>query len=134
MSTNTETHNGTTRSSVTPARRVLMAAALLFALFATLLVGAQEARAADLGSAAHGATASCSNGACTVRLNWAETVALSQGRIPNINLGALTVPFRVLAYGHVLVAKGWVARGTCVAFTVNIRPWASQGMLGTPCR
>ncbi|MFC5125055.1 hypothetical protein ACFPRL_17245 [Pseudoclavibacter helvolus] len=79
------------------------------------------------------ATSRCGSGTCTVYLTKSETVALSNGKVPNINLGALTVPYRVLAYGHVAIAKGWVARGNCVGFTVSIKPWATQGMFGYRC-
>jgi hypothetical protein len=76
----------------------------------------------------------CGSGQCTVYLDWNETVALSKGRVPSFNAGPLTVPIRTGLVGHVLIAKGWVNRGNCVAFTANVRPWANQGMLGWRCR
>jgi hypothetical protein len=82
---------------------------------------------------ANAASASCGSGSCTVYLNKAETATLASGRVPNIPLGPFTVPFRVAAYGHVGIARLWQSRGYCVAFTLNIRPWASQGMLGARC-
>lgn len=80
------------------------------------------------------ASSYCGNGQCTVYLNWDETVALSRGRVPNFNAGPLTAPIRAGLIGHALIAKGWVNRGNCVAFTANVRPWANQGMLGWRCR
>lgn len=84
-------------------------------------------------SAASAATTQCGPGVCTVYLNKAETGALAAGRVPNLNLGAFTVPYKIAAYGHVAIAKLWVQRGNCVGFTLNIRPWATQGMFGWRC-
>ena len=81
-------------------------------------------------------TTYCGNGACTVYLNWTETVNLSNGRPPRVitPVPQLTVAINAGLWGHVLIAKGWVWRGNCVAFTANVRPWASQGMTGWRCR
>ena len=54
-------------------------------------------------------------------------------RVPSLNLGPLTVPYRVLALGHVVIAKDYARRGMCVGFTINLRPWATQGMFGYRC-
>lgn len=81
------------------------------------------------------ATATCGNGRCTVYLSWNETVALSQGKVPTVaNAGNYVAPIRAGLIGHIWIAKGWVNRGNCVAFTFDIRPWANQGMMGWRCR
>lgn len=113
-------------SLINRARKALVAIAVAFSL-AIVGVGVSPA------SSASAATSNCGSGACTVYLTKAETIALSQGRVPRVNIGALTIPFTALALGHVGIAKLWVNRGYCVAFTVNIRPWANQGMLGYRC-
>ena len=82
---------------------------------------------------ANAASGGCANGACTVYLTKAETQSLAAGRVPAMNLGALTMPYRVLAIGHVLIAKDYARRGMCVGFTLNVRPWATQGMFGFRC-
>lgn len=81
-------------------------------------------------------TGSCRGTGCTVYLSKAETISLSQGRVP-APPAFVPLPLRaayyVLAYGHIVIAKGWVGRRTCVAFNFDIRPWVSQGMLGWRC-
>jgi hypothetical protein len=128
-------------TSITTPSRSFRTALAAVAVVAALVLGGSIAPISPAAAqsqveasvAATHARVNCSNGACTVYLNRAETLALSQGRVPNINLGVLTIPFRVLALGHVWVAKGWVSRGYCVAFTLNIRPWKPQGMTGAYC-
>ena len=87
-------------------------------------------------ASAHRVTGGCSNGACTVYLDKSSTIDLANGRVPAppaAVTGVLRAAYYALAYGHVLIAKGWVARRTCVAFTLNIRPWVSQGLVGWRC-
>jgi hypothetical protein len=81
------------------------------------------------------ATSYCGDGRCTVYLNWTETVNLSNGRPPKVvtPFPQLTLAINAGLWGHVLIAKGWVWRGYCVAFTADVRPWASQGMMGWRC-
>lgn len=91
----------------------------------------------SLGAAApsQAATSYCGDGRCTVYLNWSETVALSNGKVPKIvtPIAKLGPVITAGLWGHVLIAKGWVWRGNCVAFTADVRPWASQGMMGWRC-
>lgn len=105
----------------------------ILSLFTALVI----LTAASLGLAApsQAATSRCGNGQCTVYLNWTETVALSKGRPPRIvtPVPHLTLAINAGLQGHVLIAKGWVWRGYCVAFTADVRPWATQGMTGWRC-
>lgn len=112
----------------TTRRRKLRLATITMAVTTALVTGGLLAAAP-----ASAASSQCGSGTCTVLLTKSETLALSQGRVPNLNLGPYTLPYRALAYGHVVIAKGWVARGNCVGFTVNVRPWATQGMFGYQC-
>ncbi|MEV8150519.1 hypothetical protein AB0O52_20545 [Arthrobacter sp. NPDC080073] len=93
---------------------------------------------ATLGAAApsQAATTYCGNGACTLYLNWNETNSLANWRPPQLNIPdpRLYAAYVALAAAHVFIAKGWVWRGDCVGFTINIRPWATQGMFGWRCR
>jgi hypothetical protein len=106
-------------------RRRIISFFAVFAITAGILMGGAAPSQA--------ATAYCGSGSCTVYLNKTETRNLSQGRVPRLSLGALTGPYLTLAYGHIWIAKGWVSRGYCVGFRVDIRPWATQGMFGWRC-
>jgi len=111
-------------NSSTRTRRIVMTAAVLAGAAAATL---------GLATPANAATTACGGLTCTVYLDRGETAALAQGRVPNLNLGAFTLPYKALAYGHVVIAKGWAARGNCVAFQVSLLPWATQGMAGWRC-
>lgn len=104
----------------------------------TLVTALAIMAAISVGVAAPSQAAStyCSNGQCTTYLNWNETVNLSNGRPPRIvtPVPQLTLAINAGLWGHVLIAKGWVWRGNCIAFTANVRPWATQGMTGWRCR
>ena len=105
------------------------------ATFVTTLV-IMAAVSVGVAAPSQAASTYCSNGQCTTYLNWSETVNLSNGRPPRIvtPVPQLTAAINAGLWGHVLIAKGWVWRGNCVAFTANVRPWATQGMTGWRCR
>lgn len=76
---------------------------------AVVLLSLTLAMGISVGAAApsQAATASCSNGACVVKLNWTETNLLSRGRVPKVKTyhPALTASYYALAYGHVLFRR-----------------------------
>lgn len=129
MELHQESPNRTVRTVVKPRLRTRIASVLV-------AVGIMGGIGVTTAMPAQATTSYCGDGVCTVYLDWNETVNLSQGRLPRVNTGIarLNVPITVGLAGHMLIAKGWVWRGNCVAFTANVRPWATQGMFGWRCR
>jgi hypothetical protein len=115
------------------ARRISLRARVLtaFALLAVLL-GMPVLTAAP----ANAAVAGCSNGQCTVYLSKSETRSLAAGRVPAPAASLdwrLRSAYYAMALGHRWFAQQYANRGQCSAFTLNIRPWATQGYYGYNC-
>lgn len=129
--TTVELHQGSPDRNVAKPRLRTRIASVLVAV--SLMGGIGVATAMP----AQAATSSCNKYGCTVYLNWEETKALSKGKLPKtlkVAKAGMVGPIMVGLAGHILIAKGWVAREKCVTFTADIRPWASQAMSGAPCR
>jgi hypothetical protein len=116
-----------------PVRRLSLRARVLttFALLAAL-VGLPVLTAAP----ANAAVAGCWDGRCTVYLSKSETRALAAGRVPAPPASLdwrLRSAYYTMAWGHRWFAQQYANRGQCSAFTLNIRPWATQGYYGYSC-
>jgi hypothetical protein len=85
---------------------------------------------------ANASVAGCWDGRCTIYLSINETKALGAGRIP---APPSWVPWQIRtayyasAYAHKYFAYKYGSWNYCSAFTLNIRPWATQGYYGYRC-
>jgi hypothetical protein len=107
-------------------RRVIL---LISAVMVALSIGVSTAPA-------NAAVSYCGDGRCTVYLSKSETRAFASGRIPAPPASLdwrLRSGYYSLAYAHRWIAGQYASRGWCSAFTLNIRPWATQGYYGYAC-
>ena len=122
------------RRTELPARRSLTMRARVGMLLAALVAAiAMPALAAAPASAS---VASCNNGQCTVYFSQSETKAIGQGRVPAAPRWVppqIKVAYTVTAKVHVLIARQYANRKWCSAFTLNARPYATQGYYGYAC-
>lgn len=129
MTTTDHTTHRTTdqrRASRLRARLALMVTALV-AIVALPALAAAPAQA----SVSH-----CGNGQCTIYFSQSETKQLGQGRIPAPPAGVpgqIRVAYYASAQAHRWFATQYGKQNKCSAFTLNIRPWATQGYYGYTC-
>ncbi|MCX6400146.1 MAG: hypothetical protein NTX33_09475 [Propionibacteriales bacterium] len=106
------------------------AALLLAALVAATLLGLGTATPAEA------TVTSCKDGRCTIYLSQSETRALANGRTPappSWTPWQIKGAYYALALGHRWFAQQYARQGKCSAFTLNVRPWATQGYYGYSC-
>jgi hypothetical protein len=108
-------------------RRMVLAALALATAFGGVAISVAPAEAS---------VTYCGDGRCTVYLSKSETRAMAGGQVPPANSvppGPLRNAYYALVYGHRFFAGQYANQGKCSAFTLNVRPWATQGYYGYSC-
>lgn len=113
---------------------VLIVMLMAVAGLSVTTAGAASAAPAAVGTLATTTVTGCWDGRCTVYLSQSETRALGSAKLPKASLAS---PFAwlltVTARTHIWIARQYAAHNYCSAFTLNIRPWATQGYYGYRC-
>lgn len=120
---------GLVRSS-RPRRRLARVAVTLTSLL--VLLGVPLLTAAP----ANASVAGCWDGRCTIYLSINETKAVGAGRVPAPPAWTprqIKSAYYASAYAHRYFAYKYGSWNMCSAFTLDIRPWASQGYYGYRC-